>query len=941
MSKAVLNQRYIYKINSSLIKRNKNKVEMKDITKDFKNRYIVGIGDSTGLRIIRNINESLYTEEYINNIKINTEELKTRKHLTSNEKRDIKKQMRQLSKDKLTSSLETDLCSIVFDSDKHYDELAKTGFYINDIKYTLLIGTTGGVKQSAVLFINEYIYDELMLRLENGYDKTVPMLPSKLMAYLSLCFSSSTPVTNTKRILVVKDINVGFKDDITFIKFNTEKNQPDIFEMKDTDVEINACDGCGLIDDSNDLEGGDELLADKWDKELQLGYRATSYCIRHAFTKGILTRFNFKRYCKEVLHVSVVEDVWGVLHNIDDIDIIINESMLKLHKAYKNLNDYLDKCEKNGHAFAITKATPKVLDSSRRLNYQYVQCVNLNDKNLDNLLSNDINEIKDVIGLDYRKSILFGKGTDLNEENVWNNFSKDDLHIKALMIDGETIKDDYIKYKLKRAIAKRIDQLKTGKINVEGNYQIAIGEPIIQLQSMCGIENPQGLLNKNEFYIEYWREKNIKQVGGFRSPMSCKSNARKMDICNREEVIKWYGKLNNIIVFNARDTAMLAFNGEDFDGDINFTTSNKLIIDGIYDLPAILCEGGKSDPKTNITKDDFVLSIKKSFGNKVGTVTNFGSSCYDKLSLFEEGSKEYEELDYRIKCTQFYQQECIDSVKNGEPPKPIPKHWHDYHCEDLKFKLDEETKEILNTDEEIEWIEFNRSILTEKKPYYFIYIYDDLMKQYNEFAKNTATNCARRFRCRINELQPDNKEKEEFLEWYNKKAIVNNNPCIVNKIAKKIEIEFPRIPNVTNEPCDFNLYLNNTKEYEIGTNLEIKGLKELYGDYKKSKKNNICMDYNEKDDVTKETGERDDAIKIKAHGIIVNKDTLLRTLLNLAYERKSPIVSKAFVWAMVGGMIISNMLNNNGKVIKYPIKNDDGDMRYGYNKFSMVEKIIE
>jgi len=941
MSKAVLNQRYIYKINSSLIKRTKNKVEMKDIIKDFKNRYIVGIGDSTGLRIIRNINDSKCTEEYINNIKTKTSELKTRKHKTPIEKREIKKEMKQLNKDKLTSSLETDLCSVVFDTEKHYDELSKTGFYINNIKYTLLIGTTGGVKQNAVLFINENIYDELMLRLENGYDKSVPMLASKLMAYISLCFSSSTPVTNTKRILVVKDINVGFKDDITFIKFNEEKNQPDIIEMEDMDVEINACDGCGLIDDSQDLEEGEELLADKWDKELQLGYRSTSYCIRHAFTKGILSRFNFKRYCREVLNVSIVEDVWGIPHNIDDIDIIINESMLKLHKAYKSLDDYLDKCEKNGHAFAITKATPKVLDSSRRLNYQYVQCVNLDDPKIDSLLSNDINEIKDVLGLDYRKSILFGKGTNLNNENVWNKFSKDDLHIKALMIDGETIKDDYIKYKLKRAIAKRIDQLKTGKVNVEGNYQIAIGEPIIQLQSMCGIENPQGLLNKNEFYIEYWREKDIKKVGGFRSPMSCKSNARKMDICNREEVQKWYGNLNNVIVFNAKDTAMLAFNGEDFDGDINFTTSNNLIIEGIYDLPAILCEGGKSDPKANITKDDFILSIKKSFGNKVGSVTNYGSSCYDKLSIFKEGSKEYMELDYRIKCTQFYQQECIDSVKNGEPPKPIPKYWHDYHSDDLKYKTDVETGEILNTEEEIEFIEFNRRILTEKKPYYFIYIYDDLMKQYSTFVKNTATNCARRFRCKISELEPNTKEKEEFLEWYGKKAIVNNNPCIVNKIAKIVETEFPRMPNVPNETFDFSIYLDKVKEYEIGTNIEIKELKNLYGDYKKSKKNNICIDYNAKDDIAKETGERDDAIRIKAHVAIVNKDTLLRTLLNLAYERTSPVVSKSFVWAIVGGMIINNILNNNNRVIKYPIKKDDGDMRYGYNKFSIVEKIID
>ena len=45
--------------------------------------------------------------------------------------------------------------------------------------------------------------------------------------------------------------------------------------------------------------------------------------------------------------------------------------------------------------------------------------------------------------------------------------------------------------------------------------------------------------------------------------MSCKQNARVMEVCNRDEVVKWYGNFKNIIVFNAWDTTMAAMNGED------------------------------------------------------------------------------------------------------------------------------------------------------------------------------------------------------------------------------------------------------------------------------------------------------------------------------------------------------------------------------------------
>ena len=56
MSKNILNQRYCYKINSDYIRRNKGKVEIKNIRAGIKNRFIVGIGDSDSTRNIRDEN---------------------------------------------------------------------------------------------------------------------------------------------------------------------------------------------------------------------------------------------------------------------------------------------------------------------------------------------------------------------------------------------------------------------------------------------------------------------------------------------------------------------------------------------------------------------------------------------------------------------------------------------------------------------------------------------------------------------------------------------------------------------------------------------------------------------------------------------------------------------------------------------------------------------
>ena len=56
-----------------------------------------------------------------------------------------------------------------------------------------------------------------------------------------------------------------------------------------------------------------------------------------------------------------------------------------------------------------------------------------------------------------------------------------------------------------------------------------------------------------------------------------------------------------------------------FDGDINFTTDNPIIVNGIFDdLPTIFCEGKSSSKIKNPQREDFIKSIKDGFGNKVG-----------------------------------------------------------------------------------------------------------------------------------------------------------------------------------------------------------------------------------------------------------------------------------------------------------------------------------
>lgn len=924
MSKNILNQRYCYKINSDYIRRNKGKVEIKNIRAGIKNRFIVGIGDSDSTRNIRDIIDSEFDEEYIN--KIREEIKKIRRSLDKSEdKNKLRLRLKELNNNLLEASLQDKICNVVFKTDSDYDKYSEEGFILNGKRYKPILGTPGGIKCNSVVFVEDSVSKELEKRINNGADFSIPTMPSKLMAYKALTFSSSTPVTNTPNILVVEDVETKFKGNVIHIKFDDDKIAPTVEEIEDYEVINNACDGCGLIRPK---------LANKWGMDLRLNYTPTSFVIRNAWLKGVVTAFDFEEYAnsREDMRGKKVIDVWGKEWDLKDVDMIINRSMLKLSKHYKSLEHYLEECEENNHGFSVTKYVHDEIDNERMLNYQYIQCLNLSDEDIDNLLQKDITEIKEVIGDNYIKSILYGRGKDLNDRNVWT----DDIetrHINALMINKDCINDYYIRDRIRRSIQKRVNTLKTGKISVDGNYQVAIGEPVIQLENMFGLE-PKGLLKSGEFYIEYWRDLGVDKVAAFRSPMSCKQNARVMEVCNRDEVVKWYGNFKNIIVFNAWDTTMAAMNGEDFDGDINFTTSNEILIKGIYDLPTIFCEGKNSRKISNPTKEDFMKAIKDGFGNKVGSVTNFGSSCYDKISLFEEGSEEYKELDYRIMCIQYLQQECIDSAKNGIPPRPIPSHWLNYSS--VTLNVDKETGAILDDEETIKWKEFNQKVLTEKKPYYFRYIYNDVNKEYLNYIKSMEINSLRNFRKSIEELiSTENKTEAEldFVKYYERHMPVSNNPCIVNKIAAKVENVFDGDFKYSRKDNGFNYELYKSNDEYTPTNSEVKGIVNLYQEYKKAIKNKD--DSGDKENKKNSSIEIFDEIKMSASEIIANKQHLTNVLVDLAYKKNK--ISKSFVWSMVGEVIIDNLLSKNNYIIEYPKRDSSGDIRFNGEKFKMTK----
>lgn len=446
------------------------------------------------------------------------------------------------------------LC-LVCDSEKDYRRACE-GFFVNGMEYRRLLGTSGGVKQSTIVFVSTHtrhgvpLIDALRHKINNGRDMSMTYIPAKLEAYMALTCSSSTPVEWPKGVAVVKDCMTKFRDDYVLLEDSPDGGEPVATDIIGGELEMDASDGYGLMS---------PVLAARWSRELDLPYTAAGFCVRNAFCKGMVYAFDFERFAEEVAGSYIIEDVWGNQVDVRNVELILTESMLKLWDAYKSIEDYTAACVENGYEFSITKATPERLDTVRRLNYQFIQSYHLTDEDIWELIEPTVTELSDAMGGDVNRALLFLRGKDVTSHTA--RLDPYDF-VSALMIADEMIYDPYVCSRIKQLINKRVNEAKFGKIYVHGNYSIISGDPYALCQNMFGLP-VTGLLSYGEVYNAYWREKGVPEAVCFRAPMSSHRNIRRVKICQSDKAADWYQHMPTVTIFNAFDTMCMALNGAD------------------------------------------------------------------------------------------------------------------------------------------------------------------------------------------------------------------------------------------------------------------------------------------------------------------------------------------------------------------------------------------
>lgn len=701
--------------------------------------------------------------------------------------------LKNKTKDKL---FQAEIVSIKFDTVSDFKKACKKQFSINGIKYKRLLGTAGGIKNNTVLFIMDSLHEEINKRIDNGRNLEQQLVVAKFEAYRALVASQSHAVSMPNGVVVVKDVITHFKDNVVYVD-DHNGDWLEIKEVSDFEVELNANDGFGLCKPS---------LIERWSKEVEeetLG----GVCIRNAFTKGMIYPFDLDLFAKEVAHKDTIVDVWGKEHNIKDIELILTESMLKLNVgAYESMEHYLKCCEENHYTYAICKIVENELDDERKLNYQYLQSFEMSEEDMKALCEPTVQWLKNALCGDYESTLSF-----LGVLN--RDANKSDLdYVQALKANPKMLHDPFVVKRVYDLIKKKIDEAKIGKLIVNGNYQIASGDPYALAQNMFGLE-VTGILKANEIYSSYWVDKGEKEVLLFRSPMTSHNNIRKGHLNASDKAIHWYKHMHNVMIMSAWDTFCMAMNGEDFDGDQNFSTNNSILLKNYVPMPPINCVQRKAQ-KNKVTEELLQKSNIDGFGNGVGVITNRVTTMYDLIAKYEKGSEEYNELYKRIIAGQLYQQAEIDKIK-GIVSSPMPRCWYDKGaCE----------------------TELEKNTVVDKKPRFMTYIYP---KEKLALAQHEALykkSCLQQFGMQIEQLKAKEYRTEDENVLYNtyvEKYPVYDCGSLMSRICVYIEDTFKdAVSNFSDKNFDYSILKSEDEEAKYTTRLYNK-VKALYDEFKK------------------------------------------------------------------------------------------------------------
>ena len=544
---------------------------------------------------------------------------------------------------------------------EHDIDIIERKIALDGVDYVFYLASASDLKKSSAIFIKEDLADtlgkdlikhttgDIVNRLE-GMDVVI----NKIQAYISFMFSGAIKTNIEPKIVVIEEPQYKYTGLHTVLK------SVDTLEFKEETIErtLSAFDGQGIMSLGLAERIRQELNSKREDKK-QLNY--INWITFRLFTiggKGMCIAVDIKGQLEKVwmqfgdseglkkldgkLHVK---DIYGVWHDVDSIDMILNESQTKLIKYFDSnedvedaKNQVPDKYKDIVNSLYICKHNENTLRTDRtKMNYQFLQALAITSNDIIELTKNDKVMLEQAL-TDIDSMLIVNNLAEIQEDNEQESPSNAfNLALDLVKYDESFLKDKTVLEQIRRLYMSKIKKLSYGRVFMNDMaYRLCVQDPQVYMNFIAtrdmNTARTKDCLQANEFSV-VGRPENQKVVMG-RNPLSSHQEMIRFNNKRNAYIDSLGYKCDSMIIFNSYDVTPSRMSGMDFDGD----TCAVIVDDTIYnsvielDTPSFFNTFDGDKVENRYLKENIIAITKVTAGDKIGSLALGNAGLMNRIN---------------------------------------------------------------------------------------------------------------------------------------------------------------------------------------------------------------------------------------------------------------------------------------------------------------------
>lgn len=463
-------------------------------------------------------------------------------------------------------------------------------------------------RKAQLSFVREDIYEPLRQRIMLGM-KIGSCQLSKLYAYNGLMLSGGTRIDGIEidtphRVIVIDNPEVTVHD-VPVITVEDDGSTGSIRKYhrveRREEIPVTLFDGEGLIS---------KQYAEIIDKVFCEKHIHTSFQIRLPYVKGMLHQVDFKDFLSSG-GCDTITDLWGVEHDVREVDIILTKSMFKgygwLTENGMNWNDYLKAFRKYHHALYITHTSKEKPEKLTTLNYQFLNTVSITAKEFrphdlplgwkDSPITDErhwLTKETELAYYNYCADHEFRKQYFLSALERRQFFRKSKVYRMAEVLKKNPlfINEPVYTNELDAKAEQVLKQYALGQLIVAGDNRFLSGDLLEFLTSMLSLTRAKKASQRTFLSVafaspfadnSYYAPKSAYEHGEectlLRNPHIARNEEIQLSCYSKVEQMRkhYLGHLTDVVMVDSHTLAAERLGGADFDGDMIKTIADPIL----------------------------------------------------------------------------------------------------------------------------------------------------------------------------------------------------------------------------------------------------------------------------------------------------------------------------------------------------------------------------